>query len=293
MEFNEYQNLALKSEQKQGDEGLIISLLGLAGEAGELLSVYKKYLRDGESHQLYHRDVKEELGDLLWYLASTAKNFNLSLEDIAKYNLKKVEARWLTGDSLLYHSDGKSCYDELSPEHEQLPRKFFVTIYDTVENNVHVARSFIDDQQVGDDLTDNSYLDDGYRFHDVFHLSYVAILGWSPVFRKNTNNKRRSNPAINEVEDGGRAAVIEEGISALVFAYAKEHNWLENITSIDDSLLKTVMGMASHLEVKNKVAAEWEITILKGFEVWRNVMKNKGGKVLIDMQEKNISYISV
>jgi hypothetical protein len=35
--------------------------------------------------------------------------------------------------------------------------------------------------------------------------------------------KRKSNPRIDEVEDGGRAKAIEEGVAALVFQYAEEH----------------------------------------------------------------------
>ncbi|MDF5729404.1 MAG: hypothetical protein PUP92_15635 [Rhizonema sp. PD38] len=29
---------------------------------------------------------------------------------------------------------------------------------------------------MGNDLTDNSYFSDGYRFHDAFHLSNIVIL---------------------------------------------------------------------------------------------------------------------
>ncbi len=293
MNFDEYQQLALDSEQKKGEEGLIISLLGLAGEAGELLTAYKKYLRDGESHKLYSASIKEELGDLLWYLANTASKFNLSLEDIATTNLRKVKARWLTEQDYLERGFRAILfYDSEYTSNEQIPRSFTATIKDSFENNMHRARTFINAVQAGDYLTDNSYMDDGYRFHDVFHLSYVAVLGWSPVFRKNINHKRRSNPTVNEVEDGGRAAAIEEGISALIFAYAKEHNWLENINSLDDSLLKTVMGMSSHLEVKDRLAAEWERAILQGFEVWRKIVQNSGGKVFVDMNAAQLKYVS-
>ena len=40
-----------------------------------------------------------------------------------------------------------------------------------------------DSQRLGNDLMDNAYEDDGYRFHDVFHLACAAVLGWSPVLR--------------------------------------------------------------------------------------------------------------
>lgn len=35
-------------------------------------------------------------------------------------------------------------------------------------------RAHVNGEQVGDDLTDNADDPDGYRFHDVFHLGYVA-----------------------------------------------------------------------------------------------------------------------
>ena len=68
----------------------VVPLLGLAGETGELLSEYKKHLRDGDSHLLFRERVSEELGDLLWYVANVAAKFDLKLGDIAQANLKKT-----------------------------------------------------------------------------------------------------------------------------------------------------------------------------------------------------------
>ena len=36
---------------------------------------------------------------------------------------------------------------------------------------------------LGDRLTDNHLPEDDYRFHDVFHLAFAAVLGWSPTTR--------------------------------------------------------------------------------------------------------------
>ena len=51
MDLREYQQRALQTDQATGDteRSIIIPLLGLAGEAGTLLSEYKKHLRDGEA----------------------------------------------------------------------------------------------------------------------------------------------------------------------------------------------------------------------------------------------------
>ena len=69
-------------------------MLGLAGETGQLLSEYKKHLRDGEAHRLFMDRVGEELGDLLWYIANVASKFDLDLGQIAQQNLDKVHARF-------------------------------------------------------------------------------------------------------------------------------------------------------------------------------------------------------
>jgi len=55
-------------------------------------------------------------------------------------------------------------------------------------------------KQCGDPLTDNAFDDDRYRFPDVFHLAFAAVLRWSPVTRRLLGYKRRSQPKIDEVE---------------------------------------------------------------------------------------------
>jgi len=246
MNFSEYQQQALKTDKtpdKNGD-GLIIPLLGLVGEAGSLLTEYKKLLRDKDSHKLFKDCVAEELGDLLWYVANVASKFDLDLTEIAQGNLNKCYDRWGRRD--LAETDGQSTaylFDHDFPEYERFPRTFEINLTEEIEDNSVKVRAFINGKQIGNYLTDNSYSGDGYRFHDVFHLSYVAVLGWSPVMRSNLKLKRKSNPRIDEVEDGGRAAAIEEGISALVFSYAKDHGLLEGVSEIDEQLLKIIKNL--------------------------------------------------
>lgn len=78
----------------EDDLSVIVPLLGLAGEAGGLLSEYKKYLRDGARHKLFEQRVKEELGDILWYVANLATKFDLDLDTVARDNIVKVRDRW-------------------------------------------------------------------------------------------------------------------------------------------------------------------------------------------------------
>lgn len=289
MDFREYQEQAQKTDQvpSKSGNGIIIPLLGLVGEAGELLSEYKKYLRDGEAHKLFPECVAEELGDLLWYIANVSTKFDLDLEEIAEGNLKKCRDRWGWRDSV---QTDTYIFDSHFPEHERLPRRFEVEIMEVSENNSVKMKAFINRKQIGNDLTDNSYSSDGYRFHDIFHFSYAAVLGWSPVIRSNLKLKRKSDSGIDEVEDGGRAIAIEEGISALVFSYAKDRNFLEGVDTLDDQLLKTIKNMTLHLEVSQRSLGAWEQAILSGYEVWRQVEKNQGGKVIVDLDARSIIY---
>ena len=144
---------------------------------------------------------------------------------------------------------------------------------------------------IGEPLGDNAYDPDGYRFHDVFHLAYAAILGWSPNLRAFLKRKRKSLPLLDEVEDGGRARIIEEGVSALAFDYARVHSFLDGISEIDYGLLKTIRSMTSHLEVGQASAADWERAILDGFAVWRDVMAHGGGEILVDLDARQIRFL--
>jgi NTP pyrophosphatase (non-canonical NTP hydrolase) len=291
MNLNVYQREAQKTDRVPGHQKnwtgteLVVPLLGLAGEAGELLSEYKKHLRDGDSHQLFRSRIAEELGDLLWYIANVATKFGLTLEDIASINLRKTQDRWGDLDSSPESFDAG--YDEL----ERFPRRFEVELSEVLVKGKKKIRARMNGEKIGDDLTDNADDPDGYRFHDVFHLAYVAVLGWSPVIRKLLKRKRRSRPDIDEVQDGGRAQVIDESVAALVFEYAKSHKWLEGVSELDYHLLRTIKGITSLLEVRKRPMAEWQKAIFLGFEVWRKVLANEGGRILVDMDSKDLKYL--
>lgn len=290
MEFSDYQTKALETDQTPAsnrmgpDAARLIPLLGLAGEAGQLLSEFKKRLRDGPSHVQFVDRVAEELGDILWYVANTASKYGLDLDHIARANLKKVHA-------LYGKSTHASDYDVAFGEGERLPRQFVVTFREFSEGSRVEVRTEIEGHLVGSALTDNAYMDDGYRFHDVFHIAYAAVLGWSPVLRGFLRLKRRSQPLIDEVEDGGRAAVIEEGIAAVAFDYARRHNYLADITDLDEHLLSTLRGMCAHLEVAAQPPSQWRKAVLAGFEVWRELIKNRGGRVFADLDLHEIRYL--
>jgi hypothetical protein len=85
------------------------------------------------------------------------------------------------------------------------------------------------EQPVGDPLDDNSEHSDDYRYHNVFHLAHMAVLGWSPVMRRLLGCKRSELPTVDRVQDGGRAAAIEEGLTAYMFTMAGEHSFFSTL----------------------------------------------------------------
>jgi len=99
LNFDTYHKLAMASRKQwenmremQSDVGL-----GLCGEAGEVADIIKKDLAGAKQIDIEH--LKEELGDVLWYLAEACDCFNLDLKDIAKANIVKLKKRHPNGFS--------------------------------------------------------------------------------------------------------------------------------------------------------------------------------------------------
>ncbi len=69
--------------------------LGLTGEAGEVANIVKKIQRDfgGEITDEIRGKLKDELGDVLWYISACADELGLTLEEIAEFNVGKLAKR--------------------------------------------------------------------------------------------------------------------------------------------------------------------------------------------------------
>lgn len=286
MTFDEYQDIAAATDPSaiSKNPDLSVLLLGLSGETGSLLTLYKKWLRDGDAYQIVEERIAEEMGDILWYLAAIARQRGLSLGDIAQRNLNKTRSRWLQDDT-------SPLFDEDRPESERFPRQFVADLRDTIdEEEKPVMRMTLNGSVLGSQLTDNSFETDGYRFHDIFHLALACMMGWSPVIRALLRVKRKSDVQLDEVEDGGRAIAIEEGIAALVFSYASQHSMLAKVTAIDWGLLRTCSEMAAGLEVSRQPLFAWEKTILAAFEAWREAIRKGGIRITCDLEQRRFGF---
>lgn len=324
---------------------------GLFGEAGSLISEFKKAEREQEAYARFEARLKEEIGDFLWYFAriiqitkpelfhrleskkaipdgtdtrlSLTLQFGIvtgdivkasiegnieglekkveeiwdllnkiaslniiSLEKVAEENKSKINSRWPKVP--IYHD----LFDENFIEEEQLPRRLTIEFKEIAKKPKPIVLLKSNGLIVGDRLSDNIQNPDGdgYRFHDIFHFSYAVFLGWSPVTRALLKCKRKSNSKIDEGEDGARAIIIEEAISATIFSYSKELNYFQNIKSIEYSLLKIIKTFSADYEVSAVPLWQWEKAILEGFSIFRMLKQNGGGTITLDLLERNLSY---
>ena len=65
------------------------------GEAGEVQGKIKKIIRD-DAGRITHEhvaEIKKELGDMLWYIASMCDNLEIKMEDVAQGNIEKLKSR--------------------------------------------------------------------------------------------------------------------------------------------------------------------------------------------------------
>ena len=98
---------------------------------------HKKWLRDGASYRLFPERVKEELGDLLWYLSNVATKHGLTLEEVADFNLSKTRRRW---QPVSAGKGARKLFDEDFPVKERLPRQMDISI----EEESGIAITMID-----------------------------------------------------------------------------------------------------------------------------------------------------
>lgn len=209
----------------------------------------------------------------------------LSFGDVARSNLRKAR-----GAFILPAPEELEDFDLGFGIEERLPLTFEVRV-----NQRGTGRSYLQWNGVfiGDPLTDNIGDPDGYRFHDVFHFAYVAILHWSPVVRALIKHKRKSRPEYDEAEDGGRAIVVEEGLTAWIFSKAKELNFFDGQESVSLGSLKTISEFVAGYEVSRCPLKLWERAILQGYEVFRQIKASEGGWIIGDRKNRTIHYASL
>lgn len=119
MELNDYQNKAM-STCMDSSRNMSYMAMGLVSEVGEFMGKVAKAIRKGDVHignndqdsDLHYtigfmadpdrcceweKDLKHELGDILWFAAGIAEVMGWTLEEVAQENIDKLASRQKRG----------------------------------------------------------------------------------------------------------------------------------------------------------------------------------------------------
>ena len=251
--------------------GIVKALMDLGGTTAKLLSVNSP-----------KKQIRKLLIDFFDSYLQALQAARVDLSEVMDINIRNTHRR--------FFEPAKSdllTFDGVFLDEERLPDYFEIKITQRESGKSYLQWG---DVFIGDPLTDNNYDSDGYRFHDVFHLAYAAILHWSPTMRSLIKQKRKSNPHIDEVQDGGRASVIEEGLTAWIFSVAKDRKFFDGYEHLPSGILYTVRQFVRGYEVEACPPYLWERAILDGYKVFRRVKNEKGGIVVGDRKKRTIIY---
>jgi NTP pyrophosphatase (non-canonical NTP hydrolase) len=314
--FTQYQLTAAETSEFRvgGPLAPIAPMLGLAGEVGALLDAHKRYLREVISFKTNRELVREELGDLLWYIAAVATAAGLDLGDVVIENLERTRDLY-PASNISELLKGLRRMDDGWPEHERFPD--VISIYfdeqvirgsppvarlvliaaepnhfpdGTLENEEGKLVGFQVGKQLGAQLTDNSRTRDGYRYHDALHLAFAAVLGWSPTLRGLLNLKRRSNPQIDRDEDGARASFAEEGLTAALSRMAGKRMGLLEEQSVDGHVIEIAKALTTDTEAGTLPGWLWRRAVSQGFSAMKALDDNQGGCLTADLRARAVTY---
>lgn len=288
--LDEYQQLAFMTARTGGGQLERVCLAVLSQLGAEVLRTTLPAIELNLNQKLVDRDLNVVLGEIVWHLAALATLSGLKLGEIANANREKVTRRYGLGQPTSLH-------DGIYPQHEQFPRKFDVAFVTVRKGR---SRMYFNGRPLGNDLTDNAAEEDGYRFHDVMHLAILAKLGWSPVIRKLMGLKRKSDPKIDEVQDGARSEIAEELIVKLI--HSEGTALVEGLDDRESRPMFTHGGMISFgflqqlprlargLEAADNQLWEWEEAILVGSRLFHSLRRAGQGTVTIDLEARTINF---
>ena len=92
--MNEYQRMAQRTSPEDGHDRMDNGVLGLIGETGEIVDLYKKYRYQSKPGTAAPEErLCEELGDALWYIAELSRGIGKDLKDVAKEDFLEYDRR--------------------------------------------------------------------------------------------------------------------------------------------------------------------------------------------------------
>lgn len=166
IEFSNLQRMRTQAFP-QPSKFLELRLVRLATAVGRLMQAQTDSL-----HARSTASTNAVFTEVLKRLVFVANRVGISLDDVAEANLHKVQGRWPSQP--VY----PAAFDDVFPEYERLPRHLVIDIREIVPaKNQYFVLQTCNGLHVGDRLTDSIDDLDEYRFHDVFHYAFAAVLG--------------------------------------------------------------------------------------------------------------------
>ena len=293
MRFEDYQNIAFLTARTSDRTLVEVCLAVLSQLSAELFRRKLPPIELALNTAVADRPINDVLGEIAWHVAALASTYQLSLGKIAEENIGKVSQRY-------DRSSPTPLHDTRFSKSEQLPRRFEIAVVSVGKGR---SRMYLDGRRLGDDLTDNAYEDDGYRFHDVMHLANAAKLGWSPVLRGLMGRKRRSDPRVDEVQDGARAKIVEEAVIKAIHSEGvrlatlrkpgsgrAEQRLFLNESEISNHFLDFVRNFVVGLEVDRNQSWEWEEAIVRGYDIFNQLRMEGQGTITVDLEARTIDF---
>lgn len=255
------------------------TLLALASEVGAMVTAHQEGVLVAGGEVLALRLVK-----VFRLLMQSSREAGLTLEGAAIKNRHKTLGRWPDVKGYPAAADANADPDE------QLPRHMAIDVFEKAVGGRLYVFQRCNTLFVGDRLTDNAHEEDDYRFHDVFHYAFVAVLGWSPVVRSLLRLKRKSEASLDETEDGARAILIEEGVSTWVFSQAQTLDLFRDMKAgeLPIELLKQIHQFVQGYEPADCPLWLWEEAILQGYAAFRFLKEHRRGRVTIDFANRQL-----
>lgn len=279
MDIKEYQTRAHQTSQSADMD---VFVYGIIGEAGDLASAIKQFKRGDSSKEVLRLRIEEEIGDLCWYVAEVATRHDIDLAASLQRNLTKTQELFTNRDTP---------FDTSVDPTERFPEKGTFE-FRLVDGKVNLT---LDGKPVGNKLDSNSHEEDEYRFHDIFHITLMVKLDWSPTLRKLLKCKRKAGAGVDtdRVEDGARSLFLEEGISALVFGQNVRldgRSLFSEKGNIPFPLLQNIKTITQWLEVRVRSVNAWKEAIATAFYLFDLLATNQGGAIVFDKATKSLRY---
>lgn len=230
------------------------------------------------------QDLRTSLTKTWDDLKVLAATNGIDLREAAASNIRKTQSRWPENKTYAQF------FDSDCPREEQIPRSLTIEFLQRRRGTRIEVLIRHEGINIGDRISDNIGDPDGYRYHDIFHIAYAAFLGWSPVIRSLLRAKRKSKPEVDENEDGARALILEEAVSAIVFSRAKNLGFFADTDQIDYDLLKTIQEFITGYEVETVPVWQWEEAIREGYRVFRLLRDNEGGIVSWSLPNHSLTW---